>query len=133
MKYSPTNRTVDDSDIAPLTKKQIAELRRRQKDLDDPTRYVVVSPFSRRFCLYYIPGDGVFIMNEIPDSCMFKRKAEALAIAKIVDGRRKRRSPGRLQVIAIRKTKKGVRILDHILDAMDPKKHWKPTLRRSRN
>ena len=130
MKLLSCKSGMNDSDDAPLTKAQASELRRRLKDHDDPTRYVIVSPFSRRFCLYYVPADGVFIMNEIPDSCLFKRKTEALAVAKLVAGRRKKRRARSLQVIAIRKTKTGVRILQDVSDPWHPKQHWRPVLRR---
>jgi hypothetical protein len=122
----------DDSDAPPLSKGDIAELRRRTKDLDDPVRYVIISPFSRRFSLYYIPADGLFVMNEILPSCLFKRKAEADAVAAVLESRRKGRRARGLQVMAVRKTKTGVRIIDPIRDPFKPNSRWKPELRRGK-
>ncbi len=51
-------------------------MKRQVADSRDPTRYVIVSAFSKRFCLYYVPEDGNYIMNEIPAGALFKRKAE---------------------------------------------------------
>ena len=86
----------DEANFPPLSAKEIAELKQQVDDIDDPTRYVIVSPFSRRFCLYYCPEDGNYVMNEIPVGAMFKRKAEALAVAKVLErGRRKGSAAGR--------------------------------------
>jgi hypothetical protein len=139
-----------ETDIPPLSAKEIAEIKRQIADADDPTRYVIVSPFSRRFCLYYLPESGNYIMNEIPVEALFKRKAEARAVAEVLDRDRhqesnrrravggvvkrgRRRTPRRtLQVIAVKKTKRGVRILDEVADPWNKGQHWKPALRRRR-
>jgi hypothetical protein len=120
----------EEGDLPPLTKGELAELKRRIADSDDPTRYVVVSPFSKRFCLYYCAGDGHFIMNEIPDEALFKRRAVAVAVARVVEGRRRRRLRGSLQVIAVRKTKKGIRILEKVRSPWGQRDRWKPALRK---
>jgi hypothetical protein len=128
------NRAHDDADLPPLSAKEIAELKRRVADLEDPTRYVIVSAFSRRFCLYYCPESGNYIMNEIPPEAMFKRKAEAVAVAKVLDrgrpSRTRKRVPKSLQVIAVKKTKRGVRILEEVSDPWNKGQRWKPSLRR---
>ena len=93
----------DDEQFPPLSAKEFAELKRRVADSLDPTRYVIVSAFSRRFCLYYLPESGNYIMNEITLEAMFKRKAEALAVAKVLDRGRRKRSRRDLQVIAVKK------------------------------
>ena len=125
----------DESDFPPLSAKEIAELKRRVADSRDPTRYVIVSPFSRRFCLYYLPESGNYIMNEIPVEALFKRKAEAEAVAKVLERDRPKRSGGKrlprsLRVIAVKKTRGGVRILDEVDDPWEKGKRWKPALRR---
>ena len=79
MKHEPSKV---DEDFPPLTKRQLAELNRRVADMEDPKRFVIVSPFLPKFCLFYCPADGVFVMNEIPEAALFKRKAEALAVAR---------------------------------------------------
>ncbi len=131
MKRSLHSAPIEEADLPRLSKRDAAELQRRYTDMMDPTRYVIVSPFSRRFCLYYRPTDGDFIMNEITPDTLFKRKSEAVAVASLVEGRHKKGRPGRLQVIAVRKTKRGrVRILDEVADFWHPKKKWKPVLKR---
>ncbi len=120
----------DESDIPPLSAKEIAALKRQVDDIRDPTRYVIVSPFSRRFCLYYCPEDGNYMMNEIPVGAMFKRKAEALAVAKVLERRRRKGSRKSLLVIAVKKTKRGVKVLEEVADPWNKGERWKPVLRR---
>jgi hypothetical protein len=127
-----------ESDFPPLSARELAELKRQMADIRDPTRYVIVSPFSRRFCLYYLPESGNYIMNEIPAEALFKRKAEAEAVANVLErGRPKRvhgkRMPRSLRVIAVKKTKGGVRILNEVADPWEKGKRWKPVLRRRRD
>jgi hypothetical protein len=113
-------------EFPPLTKGQIAELKRRVADMKDLRRYVIVSSFLPNFSLFYCPCDGVFAMNEIPDAALFKRKAEALAVARVLE-RRRRNSARGLQVIQVKKTKRAVRILEQVhVDS----RAWKPKLRR---
>jgi hypothetical protein len=83
-----------DDDFPPLTKRQVAELERRVADTMDPRRYVIVSPFLPNFSLFYCPSDGIFVMNEIPETALFKRKAEALAAARVLERRRRKREGG---------------------------------------
>ncbi|MGH2398008.1 MAG: hypothetical protein ACRDFW_13755 [bacterium] len=64
----------------PLTSVQIRELDRRVKDLDDRTRYLLVSAFSSRFALYYNVSEDTYGMNEPAHATLFKRRAAALAI-----------------------------------------------------
>ena len=120
----------DEADFPPLTAKERAELKRQIDDLRDPTRYVIVSAFSRRFCLYYCPESGNYIMNQIPPEAMFKRKAEAMAVAKVLDGGRRKGARKSLQVIAVKKTKRGVKILEEVADPWNKGERWKPALRR---
>ncbi len=106
-------RSNADDELPPLTKRQVAELERRMADMTDPTRYVIVSSFLPNFSLFYCPADGVFAMNEIPDAALFKRKGEALAVARALERRGRRRATG-LQVIRVEKTKRVVRILEEV-------------------
>ena len=129
-KSSKSHPGSDEADFPPLSAKEIAELKRTIDDSRDPTRYVIVSPFSKRFCLYYLPESGNYIMNEIPVEAMFKRKAEALAVAKVLDRGRRKRARRELQVIAVKKSKRGVRILAEVVDPWNKGKRWKPVLRR---
>jgi hypothetical protein len=59
------------------------ELKRRIKDMDDPTRYMVISAFSPRMILYYDVSENVF-SSEPSDRTVFKRKAHAAAIARLL-------------------------------------------------
>jgi hypothetical protein len=115
-----------DDDFPPLTKSQMAELQRRVADMKDPRRYVIVSCFLPNFSLFYCPSDGMFVMNEIPETALFKRKAEALAVARVLERTRKKKARG-LQVLQVKKTKRTVRILEEVhVDG----RVWKPKLRR---
>jgi hypothetical protein len=115
-----------DDEFPPLTKRQVAELERRVGDTMDPRRYVIVSSFLPNFSLFYCPSDGIFVMNEIPETALFKRKAEALAVARVLERRRRKRARG-LQVIQVKKTNRAVRIFEevHLVG-----RTWKPKLRR---
>ncbi len=65
-------------------------------------------------------------MNEIPEAALFKREAEAWAVARAMEPRRPGRARG-LQVIQVKKTKHAVRVLEEIrVDG----RAWKPKLRR---
>ena len=115
-----------DDEFPPLTKRKLAELERRVADAMDPVRYVIVSSFLPKFSLFYCPSDGMFVMNEIPDTALFKRKAEALAVAQALERGQRQGAKG-LQVIQVKKTKRSVHILEEVhVDG----RTWKPKLRR---
>ena len=82
----------------------------------------------RDWCFFYLPADAVYLVNRIEPGCFFKRRAEAQAVAKVLNGAKRKKTA---QVIAVRKTKQGVRILDQVIDPDNPQKRWKPKLRRS--
>jgi len=63
-----------------LTPAQIHELRRRMADLDDVTRYLLVSQMGPRFALYYNVSDDVYVMNDPLRATLFKRRKAALAV-----------------------------------------------------
>jgi len=119
-------RPKPDDEFPTLTKRQLAELERRVADAMDPVRYVIVSSFLPKFSLFYCPSDGMFVMNEIPDTALFKRKAEALAVAQALERGQRQGAKG-LQVIQVKKTKRSVHILEEVhVDG----RTWKPKLRR---
>jgi hypothetical protein len=119
-------RPKPNDEFPPLTKRQLAELERRVADAMDLVRYVIVSSFLPKFSLFYCPSDGMFVMNEIPDTALFKRKAEALAVAQALE-RGQRQGARELQVIQVKKTKRSVHILEEVhVDG----RTWKPKLRR---
>ncbi len=71
---------------APLTRVQMRELDRRVKDLRDTTRYLLMSSFSPRFTLYYNVSEDTYGMNEPTHATLFKRRAAARAIRRLLDG-----------------------------------------------
>lgn len=113
-----------------MSKRERASLVATIAELNDPVRYVIVAVFSRKFCMYYFPSDGCFMMNAITPACLFKHKAEAQAVAKLLEGRRGKKTPKTITVIAVKKTKSGVRILDEITNPWHPNETWKPILRK---
>lgn len=73
-----------EADVEPLTWRQIRELRRRIADMDDPTRYLLVSEFTPRFALYYNVSDDTFAMNEPKGGTLFKRRQAAVAVKRLL-------------------------------------------------
>ena len=69
-----------------LTPAQIQELRRRMADLDDVTRYLLVSQMGPRFALYYNVSDDVYVMNDPRGATLFKRRKAALAVKALLGG-----------------------------------------------
>ena len=101
----------DDTEVPPLTKAQIAELKRRVDELKDPTRYLVVSAFSRRFSLFYDVESHCFTHNSPETATHFKSFDVACAVLRSLQGRRKE-SDSSLQIIRAKKTKTGLRLLE---------------------
>jgi hypothetical protein len=81
----PGDRVAEDE--PPLTRAQMQELDRRVKDLHDRARYLLVSAFSPRFALYYNVSEDTYGMNEPSHATLFKRRAAALAIKRLLGGR----------------------------------------------
>ena len=76
-------RTISDDD-APLSEAQIRELRCRMADLKDPVRYLIVAEMGPRFALYYNVADDVYAMNDPAHATLFKRRAAALAVRRLL-------------------------------------------------
>ena len=51
------------------------------------TRYLLVSTFGPRFVLYYNVSEDTYGMNEPVHATLFKRRAAALAIKRLLGGR----------------------------------------------
>ncbi|MGH9204688.1 MAG: hypothetical protein ACRD2A_25965, partial [Vicinamibacterales bacterium] len=64
----------------PLTPSQIRELNRRIDDLNDRTRYLLVSAFTRRFVLYYNVSRDDWAANDPAGRTLFKRRPAAAAV-----------------------------------------------------
>src|SRR5713101_8093181 len=71
-----TRPSVIDDELTPA---QIRELERRFADHRDPTRYLLVSRFTRRFALYYNVTDDVF-STDSRFGTLFKRRPTALKV-----------------------------------------------------
>ena len=55
-------------------------------DLDDATRYLLVSRMGPRFALYYSVSDDVYVMNDPRGATLFKRRKAALAVKALLGG-----------------------------------------------
>jgi hypothetical protein len=99
---------LDEDGFPPLTRAQKAELERRIRDMDDPHRYMIISAlFSRKRLMFYEVSENVFAMGDIAGGTLFKRKEAAEAVFRTL-GRET------LQVIKVKKTKKGIRLVDSV-------------------
>jgi hypothetical protein len=79
-------------DIDPsLTAAEERALRREIRDLDDPTRYLLVSATVPGLSLYYVLQDDVWDMDDPSHATLFKRRAAAKRIQEML-------SPGVLVV-----------------------------------
>lgn len=67
-----------------LSKSQVRELRRRVRDLEDRTRYLLVSVFTPRMALYYNVSNDTFGMNNPSLGTLFKRRTAAVAIQRLL-------------------------------------------------
>ncbi len=85
-KIGRTRPEAKSRDDTPLTQVQLREIERRVKDLKDRTRYLLVSRFSRRFALYYNVSDDTYAMNEPGFGTLFKRRAAAVAVERLLRG-----------------------------------------------
>jgi hypothetical protein len=72
-----------DDELAPA---QIQDLRRRMADLDDVTRYLLVSQMGPQFALYYNVSEDVYVMNDPRGATLFKRRKAALAVKALLGG-----------------------------------------------
>lgn len=95
-------RTISDDD-APLSETQIRGLRRRLADLKDPVRYLIVAEMGPRFALYYNVADDVYAMNDLTHATLFKRRAAALAVKRLL-------GPGIRVIQCTTRQRKGLRI-----------------------
>ena len=68
----------------PLTRSEIRELKRSISDLEDRTRYLLVSVFTPKHALYYDVSEDVFAMDTPSSGTLFKRRSAALAIRRLL-------------------------------------------------
>lgn len=68
----------------PLTRSQLREIDRRIRDLDNRTRYLLVSVFTSRSALYYNVSEDTFGMNTPASGTLFKRRTAAASILELL-------------------------------------------------
>lgn len=85
-KRSPSPRAPQSwTDDGPsLSRAQIRQLQRQIRDLDDRTRYLLVSVFTKRFALYYDVSQDTYVMNDASLGTLFKRRSAAEAIQRLL-------------------------------------------------
>jgi hypothetical protein len=81
---APGRGTETDGETWELSKSQVRELRRRVRDLEDRTRYLLVSVFTPRMVLYYNVSNDTFGMNNPSLGTLFKRRTAAVAIQRLL-------------------------------------------------
>lgn len=64
----------------PLARAQLREIKRRVRDLDDRTRYLLASVLTPKHTLYYNVSEDTFGMDTPRFGTLFKRRAAAEAI-----------------------------------------------------
>jgi hypothetical protein len=69
-----------DHDDVPLSPEWVKEIERRVKDSRDPTRYMFVSEFTRKFILYYNVTSDTYAMNDASRGTLFKRREAAESV-----------------------------------------------------
>lgn len=79
----------DTDDDFSLTKAQLRELDRRIADSNNPVRYLIEGGFGPKFRLYYNLTDDVYAMNNPAGGTLFKRRKAALAVQKLLGGRKR--------------------------------------------
>lgn len=99
-----------DHDFPPLTAAQKRELQRRLDDMRDPTRFIIVSAFSKRFVLYYNAESGCY-GSDRAYATLFKQQAAAQAVRQTLASDKRRDS---LQVVRVKKVPSGWRLLGKI-------------------
>jgi hypothetical protein len=112
----------------PLSRRVTAELKRRARDWQDPTRYVIASVLTRKHVAFYDATRDVYVLNEITDTCLFRRREHAAAVARALD-RGKRRGSRCQAVVAVKPTARGIRLLERLRDPFDRKQRFSPRLR----
>lgn len=73
----------DDFNLSPA---QHRELARRVRDTEDRKRYLLVSVLARKFLLFYDVSTDTYIWKDPRGATLFKRRAAALAIKRLLQG-----------------------------------------------
>ena len=83
----------------PLSPAFVRELKRRIRESDDPTRYLIVSAFTDRFVLYYNVSSDHYVYKDPSLGTLFKQRGHAVAVAKTLGKH--------IQIIKVRLSKGG--------------------------
>jgi hypothetical protein len=79
-KQVPLSQGTGDDEDPPLTPAQQRALARHVKDMDDRTRYLLVSATLPGISLYYLVQDDSWSFDDPTTATLFKRRASAKAI-----------------------------------------------------
>lgn len=83
-KLASTPIAHNEDDVSELSNAELKILKRRLADAEDRTRYLLASELSPQFALYYLVADDVWVMNQPQKATLFKRKAAAKAVRKLL-------------------------------------------------
>lgn len=81
---SKVEETQPAEDVPLLTPAQVRELKRRLLDLNDRTRFLLVSAFTARTAFYYDVSRDTWGMNDPSLGTLFKRRATAAAVQRLL-------------------------------------------------
>lgn len=109
-----------------MTGRDLAELKRRLHEHDDPVRYIVVSSLLRGWAMVYDVANNVYCHEHVSEGCVIKDRKLAQAIAMQLRDNRSR--PSDLHVLPIVKTKYGFRATEDI-PGRKGQKPWRPRFR----
>ena len=79
-KQAPLSQGAGDDEDPPLTPAQQRALARHVKDMEDRTRYLLVSATLPGISLYYLVQDDSWSFDDPTTATLFKRRASAKAI-----------------------------------------------------
>jgi hypothetical protein len=79
-KQAPQTRRPGDDEDPPLTLAQRRALERHVKDVEDRTRYLLVSATLPGISLYYLVQEDSWVFDDPKTATLFKRRASAKAI-----------------------------------------------------
>ena len=79
-KQAPLSQSAGDDEDPPMTPAQQRALARHVKDMEDRTRYLLVSATLPGISLYYMVQDDSWSFDDPTTATLFKRRASAQAI-----------------------------------------------------
>jgi len=70
--------------VPEMSRAEIRELERRVQDLEDRTRYLLISQIGSSVVLHYNVSEDTYSWNDPKDATLFKRKTAALKIQSLL-------------------------------------------------